>query len=158
MNTEKGSGSKHKPIRIISIGGYYEYPKFLKAAVSEMSGFSLRFWSSTCLNNGLNYLAENEADVIILDLDLPDSKGVNTFMRVRGLVPEIPIIVITSRENEEMSWRVIKEGAQDYIFRSQFRPSLLMRSLLYVVEKRGWEQYVRGGTAAANPAVPLPGA
>jgi DNA-binding response OmpR family regulator len=131
----------YRPLNILSIGGR-GYERFLDLVVSHMRGLSFLLGFARSLNEGLEYLAENDIDLILLDPDLPDSKGIGTFMRIRGLTPEIPIVVITSRENEEMSLRMIKEGAHDCIFESQLRPSLLMRSLLHVIERKGWKEYI----------------
>ncbi len=134
-----------RPLNILSIGSYAGYDRLLETLVSQMSGISYLLGCADSLYRGLEYLAENDIDLIFLDLDLPDSSGIGTFMRVHGLAPEIPIVVITSRENEEISLKVIKEGAQDCIFQSQLRPSLLMRSIMYVIERRGWKEYIAKG-------------
>jgi DNA-binding response OmpR family regulator len=118
------------------------YDRLLDFVASQMRGLSLLPRRAKSLNEGFEYLADNDIDLILLDPDLPDSSGIGTVMRVRGLVPEVPVVVITAHENEEMSLRLLKEGVHDCIFESQLRPSQLMRSLLYVVERNGWKEYV----------------
>ncbi len=137
-----GFDSSYRPLNILSIGNNAGLDRLLDVIGTKMEGISFLHRGARSLNEGFEYLAENDIDLILLDPDLPDSKGFGTFMRLRGLAPEIPIVVITSRENEEMSLRVIKEGAHDCIFESQLRPSLLMRSLLQVIERKRWQEYI----------------
>jgi DNA-binding NarL/FixJ family response regulator len=132
----------YQPIKILLIGADTVYGGLLEATAVEMSGIPLLLGRADSLGKGLEYLAENDIDLIFLDLDLPDSKGIGTFMRIHGLAPEVPVVVVTSRENEELSMKVIREGAQNCIFLSQLRPSLFIRSILYIIERRGWKEYI----------------
>ncbi len=132
-----------RPINILLIEEDSGYSRLLEALLLDMEGVPFLLRRAGSLNEGFDYLAENDIDVILMDLNLPDSKGVGTFRRIHGLAPEIPIVVITSFESEETSLKVIREGAQDYIFKSELRPSLLMRSLLYAIERKGWEEYIK---------------
>lgn len=133
---------EYKPLEILSIGNETGLGRILDIIASDVKVMSFSTRHAVSLNEGFEYLAENEIDLIFLDLDLPDSKGLGTFMRVRGLVPDIPIVVITGREEEAISQRVIMEGAHDCIFASQLRPSQLMRTVMYALERKGWKEFI----------------
>jgi DNA-binding NarL/FixJ family response regulator len=142
MHDEWDLDPNYRPISILLIGADSVYGGLLETTAAEMRGIPLLLGRADSLGKGLEYLAESDIDLVLLDLDLPDSRGIGTFMRIHGLAPEVPVVVITSRENEELSMKVIEEGAQNCIFLSQLRPSLFMRSILYSIERRGWKEYI----------------
>jgi PAS domain S-box-containing protein len=90
----------------------------------------------SCLQDGLASLARGSFDVVLLDLSLPESQGLDTFQRVRAAVPEIPIIVLTGLADESVAVRAVHEGAQDYLFKGDVSGELLARSIRYAVERK----------------------
>ncbi|HMO52546.1 MAG TPA: ATP-binding protein [Kiritimatiellia bacterium] len=75
-------------------------------------------------------------DVILLDLNLPDSRGWSTFSRMHQHYPDIPIVVLTGDPDQAIAIRAVQEGAQDYLLKSELRvPGLLARILRYAVER-----------------------
>jgi response regulator RpfG family c-di-GMP phosphodiesterase len=89
------------------------------------------------LSEAKNFLGQGkpEFDVILLDLGLPDSEGLDTFTRLQQQAPKIPIVVLSGLEDEELAIRTVREGAQDYLVKGKLIGDLLMRSLLYAVER-----------------------
>lgn len=89
------------------------------------------------LADGLNRLAANpEAfDVLLLDLALPDSQGIQTFIRLRQQAPGLPVVVLTALEDEEAGFRAVQEGAQDYLLKRHIQPALLGRAVRYAIER-----------------------
>ena len=75
--------------------------------------------------------------VILLDLSLPDSHGLETIKAVLHLYPTIPIVVFTGQENQEVALAAIQAGAQDYLVKGQFDENSLERALQYAVERQG---------------------
>jgi PAS domain S-box-containing protein len=76
-----------------------------------------------------------EIDLVLLDLFLPDSRGMDTLLDIKPYTPHIPIVVLTGLDNEEMGRQAIKEGAQDYICKNDLNPSLLENSLHFAIER-----------------------
>src|SRR5208282_6084401 len=66
------------------------------------------------LKSGLSILEKGGIEVVLLDLMLPDSQGIETVMKVRARVPDIPIVVLTGMQDENMGLEAVKNGAQDY--------------------------------------------
>jgi DNA-binding response OmpR family regulator len=81
------------------------------------------------------YLAAGGIDIILLDLGLPDSQGLDTLRRVRDHAGEVPIVVLTMLDNEETGLNALKEGAQDYLVKGQMNGPLIARSLRYAIER-----------------------
>ena len=91
------------------------------------------------LEDGLKNLEENKFDVVILDLNLPDSEGLETFLQILGKHPELPIIILTGLSDEETGIDAVKQGAQDYLVKGEFNGKLLVRSINYAIERKGLE-------------------
>lgn len=93
----------------------------------------------TCqlLAEALKRLGEKNAkiDVILLDLGLPDSQGLDTFFKVHQQAPQIPIVVLSVRDDLQLGVQAVREGAQDYLVKGQVNNELLWRSLRYSVER-----------------------
>ena len=88
------------------------------------------------LKDSLNTLNKSDFDVIVLDLGLPDSNGFETFIQVHDHSPQIPIIILTGLEDEELGVRAVKKGAQDYLIKAQINTKLLHRSIKYAIQRQ----------------------
>lgn len=74
-------------------------------------------------------------DVILLDLNLPDSSGLETVERTIALVPDIPIVVLTGIEDGQLTEKIIQVGAQDYLSKSAINTELLLHSIKYASDR-----------------------
>ncbi len=95
------------------------------------------------LATGLARLGKGDIDVLLLDLYLPDSRGLETFKRVHGRVPHLPTIVLTGTDDESLALRAVREGAQDYLVKGEISGNLLTRSILYAIERQRTEEALR---------------
>jgi len=87
------------------------------------------------LSKGLEHLVQMEIDLILLDLNLPDSQGLDTFVKAHAKAQVIPVIVLTGLEDENLAIESISKGAQDYLVKGQIDSSLLIRAIHYAVER-----------------------
>ena len=92
--------------------------------------------SASCLANGLNLLKTKQYDVLLLDLGLPDSNGIETVRSVSKVNANIPIVVLTGLENEETGLEAIKNGASDYLVKGPAMETSLVRTALYAIERK----------------------
>ena len=81
-------------------------------------------------------LACGSFDVVLSDLTLPDSQGLDTFLGVHDRYPDIPVIVLTASNDVQLALRAVQEGAQDYLVKGQFDDSLLVRAIRYSIERQ----------------------
>ncbi|HLF00664.1 MAG TPA: response regulator, partial [Anaerolineales bacterium] len=88
------------------------------------------------LNAGLSRLAETNFDIILTDLSLPDSHGLDTFRRLRQAAPELPLIVLTSNSDTALAIQAVREGAQDYLDKNRLDNYSLTRALDYALERK----------------------
>jgi PAS domain S-box-containing protein len=95
------------------------------------------------LKKTLKYLEKNKVDIILLDLELPDSRGFDTFKKINPQTPNIPIVVLTGYEDEELAVQMVNKGAQDYLIKGQINGELLSRSIRYAIERKKIEDKLR---------------
>ena len=82
-------------------------------------------------------------DVVLLDLSLPDSQGIATLITVHSTKPGMPIVVLSSLDDEVLGLQLLQAGAQDYLVKGEMTASLLRRSLRYAVERKRAEVELR---------------
>jgi diguanylate cyclase (GGDEF)-like protein len=87
------------------------------------------------LSTGLVRLAVRKFDVVLLDLGLPESRGMETLEKILVHNLEVPIIVLTGQDDDHLGLEAIKEGAQDYLSKGQLDKNVLTRSIRYAIER-----------------------
>lgn len=89
------------------------------------------------LEAGLAAAENKEIDVAILDLFLPDSSGLETFISFHERYPLIPAVIMTGSKDQEMALEGLRKGAQDYLFKSELLSSTaILRSIRYAIERQ----------------------
>ena len=94
------------------------------------------------LSEGVERMVASQPDLVLLDLGLPDSEGLATFITANRCAPHIPIVVLTGSENDTLALQAVREGAQDYLVKGVDPPRLL-RSLRYALERKKSEEALR---------------
>jgi signal transduction histidine kinase/DNA-binding NarL/FixJ family response regulator len=88
-----------------------------------------------CLANALEHLKNTQFDIALLDLSLPDSKGLETLTRVQSVASDLPIVVLTGLDDREISFQAVAQGAQDYLVKGQISAEILIRVIHYAIER-----------------------
>jgi two-component sensor histidine kinase len=109
--------------------------EMIRELLSDHKGSSFDIVCADRLSAAKPFFAESGIDIILLDLGLPDSQGLDTLRRVREHAGEVPIVVLTMLDNEETGLNALKEGAQDYLVKGQMNGPLIARSLRYAIER-----------------------
>jgi signal transduction histidine kinase len=121
-----------------------------------IDGPALRLDQVDRLADALQRVGAGEADVVLLDLSLPDSQGFDTFARLEHAAPGTPIVVLSGLDDEAMAVRAVREGAQDYLVKGQVDGKALTRSIRYAVErKRAQDERARLARAQAEAEAEL---
>jgi len=87
------------------------------------------------LSTGLVCLANEEIGLVLLDLSLPDSQGIETFTKLHSEVPRVPIVILSGLDDEELAIRAVQDGAQDYIVKGQLDHNTVVRLVRYAIER-----------------------
>jgi diguanylate cyclase (GGDEF)-like protein len=85
---------------------------------------------------GMQRLSQEDIDVVLVDLCLPDSQGVNTIRLLRAHAPEAPIVVLTGTTDEAAGVEALAAGAQEYLLKEQATGAVLVRALRYAIERK----------------------
>ena len=95
------------------------------------------------LSTGLKRLSVERYELVLLNLSLPDSKGIETLHKVRKQAPDVPVIVQGRMTDESVAVDTLKQGAQDYLLKADMNPSLLARSIRYAIERQRLLEEIR---------------
>ena len=111
----------------------------IREMLKEVRKPKFKLHNTRRLEEGLDYIEKNEADVLLLDLNLPDSYGLDTFLRAKDRAPQIPIVILSVFDDEDIAISAVKGEAQDYLIKGKVDSSLLARSISYAIERKSIE-------------------
>jgi len=110
--------------------------RLIRGLLAEAGNSLFDLGHADCLSIGLKRLAEGGIDVLLLDLSLPDSQGLDSLSKVLAKAPKVPIVVMSGLEDESVAIKTVQEGAQDYLIKGSVDARLLARSLRYAIERQ----------------------
>lgn len=119
---------KEDPTRVCLIDDSMGDSKLLLDLLNSGNGLKYKVSHYTNLSDGISELAKKKFDILLLDLFLPDSEGLETFDIIQGNDVDIPIIILTGLEDETLALKALQFGAQDYLIKGDFDRKLLYRS------------------------------
>ncbi|HEY9679897.1 MAG TPA: ATP-binding protein [Drouetiella sp.] len=98
---------------------------------------------ASTLKEAVGHLTSESIDVILLDLSLPDSNGIDTFYKVRQVAANIPTVVFTGLDDQDVAIEALKNGAQDYLIKGLAGDDSVFRCLQYAIERNKVEAALR---------------
>ncbi len=130
---------KNKPIRVLMVEDNPGDARLIKEMLDEADN-QFEVFHTTRLDEGLKYLVMKSFDVILLDLCLPDSKGIDTFNIMNYNATDLPIIVLTGLKDDIFAVSAVGRGAQDYLVKGEANSKVLARSIKYAIERKNIEK------------------
>ena len=112
------------------------YSKFEIQLLSSVNEPKFILERAAKLGDAKKLLAHGNFELVILDLFLPDSSGLDTLIQIHQSFPMVSIVVLTGIGDEQFGLKAIKEGADDYLVKDQLNQSLFSRVLLYAIERK----------------------
>lgn len=109
-----------------------------------LSSFKFTFACAGDLKTGFELLAKGGIEVILLDLTLPDSRGIETVLKVHAQAPQVPIVVLTGTQDEALGLEALRNGAQDYQVKGEIKGHSLKRTISYAVERHRLQASIQG--------------
>jgi len=110
--------------------------RLLREMFHEQSSHNTELTQVGTMGEAEKHLAEGMVDIILLDLGLPDAQGLESIRRARAVAPGVPLVVLTSLDDESMASQALQEGVQDYLIKGQIDARGLLRALRYAVERK----------------------
>ena len=130
-NTDDDQG----PLRLLLIEDNRVDACVIRECLASAGGVVVELEHAACLSDGLSRLKAERFHAVILDLNLPDSRGVRTVVRTHRCAPTVPIVALTGTEEKEAALLVVRAGAEDYLCKSELQPKLLLRAVRYAIER-----------------------
>jgi PAS domain S-box-containing protein len=132
-----------KTIKILLIEDNPGDVRLIREMLAEVPDASWELESAGRLSTGLEYLAKQQPDIILLDLGLPDSQGLDTLVKMYNLIKAVPIVVLTGLNDEVVAMEAVHHGAQDYIVKGLLSGRALWRAISYTIERKRMEDELR---------------
>jgi signal transduction histidine kinase/DNA-binding response OmpR family regulator len=124
-------------ISILLIEDDPDFALLMNLYVNDACGEKLKYVLETAssLHDGVGLLGRKEFDIVLLDLMLPDSQGLDTLAQLRLRAPGIPVVILTNLDPEAIGLQAIGAGAQDFLIKSKVDPQHLRRVIGYALER-----------------------
>ncbi len=132
-----------RPINILVIEDDSGDARLIKEMLSDVRGRNINLQMADRLSKSAEYLSERSFDIILLDLSLPDSRGLETFVAVYDRAQTVPIIILSGQDDETVAIKAVQAGAQDYLVKGQVDGVLLVRSINYAIERKKMEDKLK---------------
>lgn len=134
---------KENPVKILLIEDNLAEARLLQEYLRAAKSKQFTVVHVKRLQAGLDLLATEVFDIILLDLTLPDSTGLASLSPLSKQAPSLPIVVLTNRDDDELATQAVRGGAQDYLVKRQVNTELLVRSLHYAIERKQASEELR---------------
>jgi glutamate dehydrogenase (NAD(P)+) len=129
------SATSSNSVTVLLIEDNPIHVRLIQALLSDAHNPSFELILAGTLHDGLKRLGEGGVDLVLLDLTLPDSQDLETFIRVRAHAPHSPIVIATGADDIRLAAKAVEAGAQDYLVKTHLNRALLTRSLRYAIER-----------------------
>lgn len=134
---------EEKRIKVLLVEDNPGDARLMQETLADVKGIAFDIEWVDLLSRGLERSQNNDIDVILLDLTLPDSQGIDSFFRLQRQSSGIPILVLTGLYDEKLAVKAVHEGAQDYLIKGQVDGNVLVRSIRYAIERQRIEEELR---------------
>ena len=114
--------------------------RLLREMFQEAGSHNTELTHVRCMSDAEKHLAEHEVDIVLLDLGLPDAHGLGAVRGAPAAAPHLPLVVLTSLDDELLATQALQEGAQDYLIKGQIDTRGLLRALRYAIERKLMEE------------------
>lgn len=109
--------------------------RLLEEVLKESKTTKFEITRASRISEAKKCLEEIKFDIALLDLSLPDGCGIDTFRKIKGIKPNLPIVLLTGLDDETLAIQCVQEGAQDYLVKGQTNNKILLKSIRYAIER-----------------------
>ena len=124
-----------EPIKVLLVEDNPGDVRLIREMLKDSKTALAALEDTSSLTTAVERLAKGGIDAVLLDLGLPDSQGMSTFVKLHSQFPHTPIVVLTGLTDEVLGLQAVREGAQDYLIKGKVDSQWLCRAILYAVER-----------------------
>ncbi len=128
------------PIKVLLIEDNRGDARLIQEILSETTWRIFEIETAQRLAEGLQELSSGAFDVVLLDLSLPDSSGLETLAKIQAGSPQTPIVVLTGLDDDLVAIEAVRRGAQDFLVKGHISADLLSRAISYSIERKNAEK------------------
>jgi signal transduction histidine kinase/DNA-binding response OmpR family regulator len=132
-----------KSLNILLIEDNKGDTRLIQTILAKADNFRFSLDLAENLKKALKLFNEKDFDVVLLDLALPDSRGLKTLYKVKDQISNAPIVILTGNDDEEIALSAVRNGAQDYLVKEQTDSALLIRSIRYAIQRKSSENKIK---------------
>jgi diguanylate cyclase (GGDEF)-like protein/PAS domain S-box-containing protein len=114
--------------------------RLIREMFNEHGALDIELVRATTMSEAEAQLSQRMFDIMLLDLGLPDSQGLDAVRRAHSAAPRVPLVVLTGMDDESLAAQALQVGAQDYLIKGQIETRGLLRALRYAVERKTMEE------------------
>lgn len=122
-------------VKILLIEDNEADARLIREILLETVSFNFELDHVSYLSDALERLSQGRVSIVLLDLSLPDSTGLDTFRKVYAKAPDVPIVVLTVLSDEQVGMETVHEGAQDYLVKQDVTKPFLVHAMRYAIER-----------------------
>ncbi len=142
----------HNKVSVLLVENGSEDAQLIRQALSTVEGTAFDVVHTDRLQDAFMRLRSEPTDVVLLDLALPDSSGLDTLRLIIQEAPGLPVVVLASQSDEALALNAIQEGAQDYLVKEKVNRSMLVRVIRYGIERKRAEKELAEAKKEAEAA------
>lgn len=131
------------PLQILLIEDEIAHADWIDAILDDKDFPAVEIEHVERLQEAIVCLSQKNFDVILLDLSLPDSQGIDSIVQVKQQTSSLPIVVLTNLNDQNIALKALRQGVQDYLIKGKFTGELLIRSIRYAIERQRTEVTLR---------------
>lgn len=124
-------------VRILFVEDNDSFAELMKMMLASAKFTTFKITRVSTLKEGLSYLCKKFFDVVLLDMILPNSAGIETFLDLHNHCPEVPVVIVSGFE--DLGCEAVARGAQDFLVKTDLNTSLIVRSIKYAIERKKLE-------------------
>ena len=125
-------------VRVLVVEDNAEYSAFVKHALASADS-DFEITTAGSLRDAVDHLRHHAFGVVLLDLHLPDSDGIDTLRLIHAAAGDAPVIVLSGVLDQDLAMATLKLGAQDYLLKQDIHPAVITRVIRYAIERRAAE-------------------
>lgn len=129
------SNIEHKQIKTLLVENNPQDARLVKQKLVHARNVWFKLTYAESLETAVKYLHQKSFDIILLNLSLPDSEGLDTLLKIEKIAPHLPIVLLTGYKDEFTALEAVRQGAQDYLVKEQTTTDMLVRSINYAIER-----------------------
>ncbi len=136
--------AKDNPIKVLVAEDNIADARLVEIMLADAGDDAFQVAHADHLSSAIKHVKTERADVVLLDLGLPDSKGIDTALSMVRAAPKVPVVVLTGLDDGSAGIEAVRHGVQDYLVKGQIEGPLIRRTIRYAIDRHQTFDVLRG--------------